>query len=112
MHEANRPAIPHRPLPERFDDQQRAAVEYLLAGGSDVKVWLGVGGMGKTFVFDELLEACRRQGYDLQATSTDHSLVKQIVEKTDVRAATIASLVGEMEARRRLADEPVHHFRR
>jgi hypothetical protein len=95
MHEANRPAIPHGPLPERFDDQQRAAVEYLLGGGSDVKVWLGVGGMGKTFVFDELLAACRRQGYDLQATSTDHSLVKQIVEKTDVRAATIASLVAK-----------------
>jgi hypothetical protein len=95
MHGANRPAIPHRALPERFDEQQRAAVEYLLAGGSDVKVWLGVGGMGKTYVFDVLLDACRRAGFDLQATSTDHSLVKQIVEKTDVRAATIASLVGK-----------------
>jgi hypothetical protein len=97
MHNANRPAIRHRPLPEKFDEQQRAAVEYLLAGGSGIKTWLGVGGMGKTYVFDELFEACQRQGYDLQATSTDHSLVKQIEEKTQLPAATIASLVWHWE---------------
>jgi hypothetical protein len=95
----------HTPFPKPFDQQQRDACEHLLSAGSAVKVWLGVGGMGKSYCLDTLDEACRASGLRLIATSTDHSLVKQIEEKNpQILASTIASLLWHWERGKNLPD--------
>jgi hypothetical protein len=105
LSEANVRAIGHRAYPEKFDQQQRDACDHLLAAGSAVKVWLGVGGMGKSYCLDALDEACRANGLRLIATSTDHSLVKQIEEKNpQIPASTIASLLWHWERGKNLPD--------
>jgi hypothetical protein len=111
LSEANVRAIPHAPFPKLFDQQQRDAGEHLLSAGSAVKVWLGVGGMGKSYCLDTLDDACRASGLRLIATSTDHSLIKQIEEKNpQIPASTISSLLWHWERGKNLPDRQTAIF--
>jgi ATP-dependent exoDNAse (exonuclease V) alpha subunit len=67
--------------------------------------------MGKSYCLDPLDEACNANGLRLIATSTDHSLVKQIEEKNpQIPASTIASLLWHWERGKNLPDRRTVFF--
>jgi hypothetical protein len=84
-----------REAPPRLDEQQRAAFDYILAGGSRLKIVTGVPGSGKTTLINAIAEAYTAAGYTVRAVSIANSAVDVLRRETTVPARSVAKELWE-----------------